>query len=134
MRDTLVEVLGEERGGSMYTHEWLVNRVKFHLDSEQCSGEVYVAESEDKIIGHTILRLEDDFGLFSTIYVVPEHRRSNVATVLIEQGEAWFRTHGMKTTRTYTDEHNDPLIKLFEGHGYEVEAIKEEFAIMKKEL
>src|SRR4029079_19118147 len=84
MRQTLVEVLGEETGGSMYSMEWLIDRVKFHLDPAKCVGVVYVAEDESGIVGHTIVRLEDDdkfgaIGLFSTTYVIPDARRQGFA-------------------------------------------------------
>ena len=41
MRATLVEVLGLARGVALYDHDWLVARVRWHLDPERCDGEVF---------------------------------------------------------------------------------------------
>src|SRR5207253_11012083 len=85
MRLTLIEVLGEERGGGMYTPDWLIDRLKFHLDPAQCTGAVLLAETEQgQIIAHTIVRIEPDptgnIGLFSTFYVSPEFRKQRIAS------------------------------------------------------
>jgi GNAT superfamily N-acetyltransferase len=139
MRQTLIEVLGEERGGNMYTMDWLVQRVEWHLNPESCTGHVFVAQENKAIVGHTIVRLdknaeEEPIGLFSTIYVIPEARASGIAKQLISQGEEWLAVHGMRTFTTYTDEGNTPLIKLFGAMGYAVAEIRNEFAILTRSL
>ena len=112
MRQTLVEVLGEEVGGNMYTMDWLVQRVFWHLDPSQCVGQVFLAEDDDgHIIGHTIVRIERDgtdgvVGLFSTFFVEPGSRNRSTATSLVAHGERWMMDHGMRTARTYTAETN----------------------------
>lgn len=140
MRDTLVEVLGEEKGGSMYTIEWLTDRARWHLDPANCIGEIFLAESEnDFIAGHSIVRIESDesgkqFGLFSTTYIEPGSRGKGLARMLIKRGEEWMIAKGMTKAYTYTEVKNEPLKKLFIGLGYEVEEIKSEFAIIAKSL
>lgn len=140
MRATLVEVLGEKRGGTMYTPDWLRNRVRHHLDPQQCRGEVLLYVTPEEIIaGHAILRIEHDseageFGLFSTLYVAPESRRRGVAARLIEAGEDWFQRQDLREIRTYTDEGNSPLIDLFSKHGYRLKEVLNEFAILVKQL
>lgn len=139
MRQTLVDVLGEERGGGMYTIEWLVARATFHVMPTLSAGEVLVAERGDEIVGHSIVRVEqgdkgEAFGLFSTTYVIPAVRRLGAASALLESGEAWMRVRGLPFSRTYTDENNDPLIRLFEKHGYAVIERKHEFAVLEKAL
>jgi len=123
MRATLIEVVGETRGEEMYTLDWLIARVRSHLGPE-CDANVYLATFHDALIGHAIVRLDADegepFGLFSTVYVMPEHRRKNVAEALLRQGEAWMRAQGMTRAGTNTGEHNSKLIGLFEKHGYRV--------------
>ena len=125
MRLTLIEVLGQEIGASMYSLEWLRERARWHLDPAQCTGEILVAEASGSLVGHTIVRLEPDsagdtVGLFSTIYVVPEARRRGIADALVRRGEAWLASHGMKSAGTSTSETNSQLISLFTKHGYEV--------------
>ncbi len=126
MRETLVEVLGEEEGGSMYTMDWLKQRVMFHLDPKQSTAKVFLAEnSENQILGHTIVRIDKDdqgksIGLFSTTFVAPEFRRQAVATRLLSQGEDWMRGHGMTEAATYTSDSNTKLINLYADHGYKI--------------
>ncbi len=126
MRLTLVEVLGEKVGAEMYSMEWLERRVRWHLDENECTGEVFVAESEDgELLGHTIVRVEADdsdtpVGLFSTTYVEPDARRSGVASALLGAGEAWLKSQGMTRAATNTSASNEGLKRLFEGFGYAV--------------
>jgi GNAT superfamily N-acetyltransferase len=129
MRDTLVEVLGEARGGSMYTMEWLVARVRWHLNPKLCVGTVLLIEEQPSVIvGHTIVRVEPDdddggggtLGLISTTYVVPERRRAGLAEALLGAGEAWLLSHGATRLATNTSESNWPLIRLYEKAGYSI--------------
>lgn len=140
MRETLVEVLGEERGSSMYSLDWLVARARFHLDASACTGQIFVSESElGRITGHTIVRVETDpdgvrFGLFSTTYVEPAARRTGVAGNLLRRGEQWMIGHGLGQSKTYTDPRNRPLIELFRRHGYALAHGGDEFALLSKQL
>jgi GNAT superfamily N-acetyltransferase len=124
MRLTLVEVEGEAVGGSLYTMDWLRERVRWHLDASACTGEVFVAEAPGEgIVGHTIVRVEHGedgqrFGLFSTTYVVPAWRRHGVAAALLERGQAWLLAQGLPSISTWTSSTNTPLIALYARHGY----------------
>ena len=128
MRDTLIEVLGEARGGSMYTTEWLIDRVRWHLTPALCVGRVLVAADHDgEIVGHTIVRVEPDdedgggtLGLISTTYVLPERRRAGLAEALLHAGEAWLLSHGATRLATNTSASNWPLIRLYEKAGYSI--------------
>jgi ribosomal protein S18 acetylase RimI-like enzyme len=137
MRETLVEVLGRERGESLYSMEWLRDRVSFHLDRERTAC-VWVAETGNEIVGHAIVRAEDTearaYGLFSTIYVVPALRRRQVASALLVQGEAWMWALGLKWAATNTSHTNQKLIRLFEKHGYEIVLREEEFVQLARDL
>lgn len=135
MRATLVEVLGEERGEAMCTLEWLEDRVRFHLAPERA---VFVAELEGEVVGHTILREETDdegrFGLFSTTYVDPAHRRAAIATALVERGEAWIRERELPRAVTYTADDNGKLIHLFEKRGYVRARMNDEMVSLSRAL
>ncbi len=126
MRATLVEVLGLARGVALYDHDWLVARVRWHLDPERCDGEVFVVTTaEGAVVGHTIVRVERDgedtpFGLFSTTWVQPDHRRLGLASALLQAGEAWMAARGLAEVVTNTAATNAPLIRMFEGRGYGV--------------
>jgi GNAT superfamily N-acetyltransferase len=139
MRQTLVEVLGEEVGASMYTMEWLVDRVKFHLDPDKCTGAVFLSVIDTGITGHTIVRLEidDEFGeigLFSTTYVIPEARRHGTAGMLLWAGEHWILAKGRSTAVTYTDTDNKPLQKLYQENGYQLKEMPNNFVALSKRL
>jgi GNAT superfamily N-acetyltransferase len=140
MRQTLVEVLGEEVGGSMYTMDWLIQRVLWHLDPNQCVGQVFLSEdSEGRITGHTIVRIERDqagkqIGLFSTFFVEPGSRNQAIATSFVVHGEKWMVEHGTHTAMTYTAETNDRLKNLLVSLGYQAVAVKNQMTALSKSL
>jgi GNAT superfamily N-acetyltransferase len=125
MRQTLIEVEGQAVGGSLYTLDWLRNRVRWHLDPTCCTGCVWLAlgGSTGEVVGHTIVRVEhgtqgERFGLFSTSHVSPPWRRRGVAGQLLQHGEQWMRAHGLDQASTWTSAINTPLIALYNQHGY----------------
>jgi len=124
MRSTLIEVIGQVRGEAMYSLDWLIERVRFHLDGESCRGQVWCAEGDTgDYLGHTIVRVENgkpEFGLFSTIYVEPHARRLGVARALVRHGEAWMREQNLTRFATNTGAHNRKLICLFESLAYSI--------------
>lgn len=140
MRLTLIEVLGEEVGGNMYTMDWLVQRVRYHLDPSQCVGQVLVSENtERQVTGHTILRVQPDedfgeHGLFSTFYVDPAHRGQGIATAFVKHGEEWMRANGMARAMTYTAEDNFRLQNLMASLGYEIVLRKNDMVALAKPL
>jgi hypothetical protein len=140
MRETLVEVLGEKVGGNMYTMDWLIQRVLWHLDPNQCVGQVFLSEdSEGHITGHTIVRIQLDeagkeIGLFSTFFVEPGSRNQTIATSFVVHGEKWMMDHGMTTAVTYTAESNDKLKNLLVSLGYQIVAAQNEMIALSKSL
>lgn len=126
MRETLGEVLGADRGTTMYTLDWLTDRVRYHLDSQRCDGQVFVATDSHQIItGHAIVRLEEldhegPIGLFSTIFVIPTQRRQGIATALMGAVEHWIQSKGRRRVIYHTATSNDKLIQLFQKHGYNI--------------
>lgn len=123
MRDTLVEVLGAERGATMYERDWLRDRVRFHLDHPDRA--VFVVVRADAVVGHGIFRLQEEadlgeVGLVSTTYVLPAHRRIGAAGALLDAGEAFLAGRGARVFATYTSDTNTPLVRLYERRGYRV--------------
>lgn len=124
MRATLGEVVDPEAGPEMFTMDWLRARVRWHLDGDECEGQVFLAEGADgEVLGHTIVRIEVDeagrpFGLFSTFYVAPRARRAGIGSALLARGEAWMRARGLGEASTLTAETNAKLIALCQGRGY----------------
>ena len=148
MRETLIEVLGEERGRDMYSMEWLRERVRWHMDPEQCTGQVILAkdrhrekgdESHDHVFGHTIVRVERDksgqhYGLFSTTFVIPLLRRIGLASRLLDAGEKWMRDQELERAVTDTSKTNAKVIQLFKDRGYSVELRTEEMLRLSKDI
>ena len=128
MRQTLVEVEGEEAGTALYTLEWLRDRVRWHLDPANTTGRVFLAEVPGGgVLGHAIVRIEADdsgrrFGLFSTLFVDPGSRKRAVGTRLLRHGEGWMAAHALPGAATWTSSTNAKLIGLFGKHGYAITA------------
>lgn len=128
MRETLVEVEGEEAGTALYAMDWLRERVRWHLDPANCAGRVLVStDAAGAITGHAIVREEKDesgrvFGLFSTVFVDPPLRRAGIASRLVDEGEAWMRARRLREAATWTSSTNAKLIALLVRRGYGITA------------
>lgn len=125
MRETLIEVEGQERGANMYSMPWLEDRVRWHLNPANIRAKVMLAIASDgEIVGHTIFRIETadsaPFGLISTSYIVPHARRSGWAAKFLEQAHHWFRSKDISTCCTWTSSTNIPLISLYRKFGYQI--------------
>lgn len=137
MRQTLVEVLGEEKGGSMYTMDWLTERVRWHLDPKNTEGRVFLSENQEgEIIGHAIARIDfgSSFGYFSTIFVEPSSRRHGIARILMMHVEEWFSKKGMPKVVYNTAENHVATIDLFKSHGYKISHAESEMVQLAKVL
>jgi GNAT superfamily N-acetyltransferase len=126
MHLTLVEVEGE-RGRQAYPLTWARKRLRELIDpARHHTAHVFLAVSPNdprRIAGHTILRINEmpdgrPYGLVSTTYVDPAHRRTGVADRLLDRGEVWIRAQGMVEAATWTSATNMHLIHLYEKHGY----------------
>lgn len=124
MRATLVEIEGETTGTALYSMEWLRDRVRWHLDPDQATAAVLLAETPGgHVVGHTIVRRETEvngaaFGLVSTTFVEPGARRQGSGEKLLLAGEHWFRQASLPSCCTWTSAANAKLIRLYEKHGY----------------
>lgn len=140
MRETLKEVVRVERGEAMYSMDWLIERVRFHLDPSLSTAQVLVSVNPSgEITGHCIYRIEktedgSEYGLFSTTYVMPIYRRLGVANEFLKLGESWMRKHELRMAATATSKMNDKLIKLYQKHGYEIVFTNEEMLRLEKKF
>jgi GNAT superfamily N-acetyltransferase len=128
MHLTLAEVEGE-RGRETYSPAWTRTRLREMLDRPRpFQAQVLLAVAEDDpevIAGHTILRLDTMpdgrvYGLVSTTWVDPAHRRAGLADRLLDRGEAWLVAQGMTELATWTSSANVRLIRLYEKHRYAI--------------
>lgn len=140
MRQTLIDVLGQEKGGSIYTLERLVDRVLWHLDPKNTTARVILSENQDgRITGHAIARIERgedgvSYGYFSTLFVESESRRQGIATALMSQVEGWFREKQIPKIVYNTAHDNAKLIDLFHKHGYCITHQESEMVQLTKPL
>jgi len=139
MRETLVEVLGPERGGSLYTLAWLENRVLEHLEPILGPSRVLLArEPEATVVGHSLLRTDDwqgeRVGLVSTTYVLGSFRRQGVGRRLLRAAEAWFADNHLPVSSTVTEPANQKLINLYLGEGYHLETVNQNFVRLSRRL
>ncbi len=140
MRDTLVEVLGEERAVAMYSMDWLIDRVKFHLNPTLSTSKVFISQnSQGEILGHCIVRIEQNengkkYGLFSTTYVEPKSRKLGIANNFLITGEHWMISHGLSIAVTDTAKDNSKLINLYFKHGYKIVFSNDEMIRLEKPL
>jgi len=140
MHQTLIDVLGEEKGGSMYTTEWLRQRVLWHLDSKNTQAKIFLTSNQNGgITGHAIARIEraedgTKFGYFSTVFVEAKSRRQGIANALLLQVEQWFVENQMPKSVYNTAETNTKLIDLFKEHGYKITDAQSEMVQLTKEI
>lgn len=140
MRQTLVEVLGQEKGTELYSMEWLVNRVLWHLDPSQTTAKIFLIEGKElKITAHAIARIDHDesknaYGYFSTVFVEPDSRNKGLATNLLNHVENWLKSMEMPKIIYNTAENHSKLIRLFERHGYQITGRESEMVQLTKLL
>jgi len=121
MRETMVEVLGESRGNAIYSMDWLLDRVRWHLNPKCTLGKVFVLEDlNGEIQGHAIARIDfgSDFGYFSTLFVDPPARGRGLAKSLIAHVESWLVSQGMLKIIYNTAINHKTVISLFRSRGY----------------
>lgn len=140
MRETLIEVLGEQRGAALYSIDELLQRVRWHLDPAATTAKIFVTEDvRGAIIAHAIARIEvdengDRYGYFSTVFVEPGSRAKGVGTSLIREVEAWLKSMNMPRIVYNTAADHAKLIRLFGRHGFRITLRADEMVQLKKQL
>ena len=119
-----------------HTADELIARVRWHLTEPR--AEVFLAERAGRVVGHTIVRVEeeegDEIGLFSTTYVEPAQRRRGVAAALLTAGERWMLQQAMTQAVTYTAADNQKLISFYLRHGYDAIEVNSEWTRISRSL
>ena len=64
----------------------------------------------------------------------PEKRRAGVARALLAAGETWLLAHDVHALATNTGKDNVKLIRLFEGHGYQIAVRTEEMVQLRRDV
>ncbi|MCU0657172.1 MAG: GNAT family N-acetyltransferase [Polyangiaceae bacterium] len=139
MRQTLIDVMGEERGAGFYSLEWLIERVRWHLAPERTAKVLVVEGAGGRIVGHAIVRVEVDeggerYGYFSTIFVEEAWRRKGLGKRLLTSVERWVQGHQLRRVIYNTAASNKRLLPLFLRHGYRVSLQEGEMVQLTREL
>ncbi len=139
MQKTLIDVLGKAKGESLYSMDWLVERVNWHLAPERVAQVLLAETQQQEIVGQAIVRLEENseghaYGYFSTIYVAPEYRNQGVAKKLIQEITSWSLNQGFPYIIYNTARDNDRLIGLFQKFGFLISLTESDMVQLKKTL
>ena len=122
---TLIDVMGAEKGSSFYSDDWLLDRVRWHLDLGKNAEILLCVDDTGNIVGQAIIRkdLENEckFAYFSTIYVDPFWRRKGAAKLLIEEVIEWCRSHNFLKINYNTAADNQNLIELLQKYDFMIE-------------
>ena len=135
---TLVDVLGKERGQSLYSYEELKQRLQDHIDMGD-RAKILLAGLKGEILGHAIARVEKDehqkdYLFFSTIYIQPEVRQKGFASQLVLAIEQWGSSLQLPTIIYNTAHNNQPTIRLFESFGFKKTLEDNDMVQLKKTI
>ncbi|MFC4098582.1 GNAT family N-acetyltransferase [Paenibacillus xanthanilyticus] len=79
---------------------------------------VLVAVEEDEIIGMIIGTIDNNRGYYYRIAVHPDYQRQGVGKKLIQSLRGRFEQRNVAKILITADEHNEPILSLYESLGY----------------
>ncbi len=81
--------------------------------------EVYVAESDDQsLAAYMICRTQDNRVTVEALYVMPEHRRQGVGSMLYDKAEEMALQLGDEPLSNWVHPNNDRYISFLRNRGY----------------
>ncbi len=81
---------------------------------------IYIADSERKIVGYLVCRLDDTVVWAESLYVLPRYRRQGIASDLFKRAEELGKALGNETIYNWIHPNNDKIINFLKKHGYDV--------------
>lgn len=106
----LEEVLSEE----CYTQTMEAFARQLSWDSNL----VLVATISDEIVGVIIGTIDNNKGYYYRVAVLPEHQRKGVGKALVLALRQRFESRKVSQIMITADEHNEPILPLYESLGY----------------
>ncbi|KAA8997160.1 GNAT family N-acetyltransferase [Paenibacillus spiritus] len=79
---------------------------------------IVVAEEDGAIVGALIGTIEKNQGCYFRIAVHPDYRRRGIGRSLVQAMESRFQARKVGGIYVAVDEHNDPVLPLYEAMGY----------------
>ena len=100
--------------------EYITNKIRSEKDA------FFVALEDGKIVGMCIAEYEKrppifeyrDSGTIDSLYVSPEFRQKGIATALLQESIAWFRSKNLKFAAITVHELNLPAISAYKKVGF----------------
>ena len=112
----------EDRFGEIDGRNWQWRKVR-HIDADveaNASG-IFVAESEEDVIGYITTRVDHDskVGGIPNIAVLPDYRGRKVGSQLMQTALSYFRKQGMAFARIETLAQNDIGSNFYPDTGFQ---------------
>lgn len=79
---------------------------------------VLVASIESEIVGMIIGTIDNNKGYYYRIAVLPEYQRQGIGKLLIRSLRQRFEQRNVQKIMITADEHNEPILKMYESLGY----------------
>ncbi|MBN2769224.1 MAG: GNAT family N-acetyltransferase, partial [Spirochaetes bacterium] len=90
-------------------------------DYINCQYLIFVAEANDNLlIGYIVCKIEREVVWAESLYVLPEHRRSGIASLLFNEAEKLAQKYGNDTVYNWVHPNNNSMIRFLEKNGYDV--------------
>jgi len=82
---------------------------------------IFVAVNKDNLlIGYIVCKVESEVVWAESLYVLPEYRRSGIASLLFNEVEKLAQKYGNDTVYNWVHPNNLSMIKFLEKNGYDV--------------
>lgn len=90
---------------------------------------VLLATDKDEIVGSAMCMISDlgREGKIASIAVVKEYRGTGVGSLLLDECERVFQSHGLTKYSLEVDVMNKPAISLYVSRGYDIKASIQDF-------
>ncbi|GKU80598.1 GNAT family N-acetyltransferase [Paenibacillus sp. L3-i20] len=80
---------------------------------------VLVASNQSEIVGMIIGTIDNNKGYYYRIAVSPLHQRSGIGKLLVSSLRQRFEQRNVSKILITADEHNEPVLPLYESMGYD---------------
>jgi ribosomal protein S18 acetylase RimI-like enzyme len=81
---------------------------------------IFVAVTENRIVGHLVCRIVEDIVWAESLHVMPEYRRLGVASSLYSEAERLAENLGSSTVYNWIHPNNQESISFLRSKGYTV--------------
>ncbi|MGD9707508.1 MAG: N-acetyltransferase family protein [Candidatus Delongbacteria bacterium] len=99
----------------------IVNAKEELQDYLNCKYPIFVAENNNNLkVGYIVCKIESEVVWAESLYVLPEYRRTGIASLLFNEAENLAQKHGNDTVYNWVHPNNHIMIKFLDKKGYNV--------------